>query len=101
MKDKVEARKRSQLLKQIREAHKETVDRTQTLLKEQKEVRRRISQTLQEGPKTIPEIANAMEFPTHEVLWHVTAMKKYDLIAEAGMSGEYVLYQLIKEGEKV
>jgi predicted transcriptional regulator len=98
MKDKEEAKKRSQLLKQIREEHKETVDRTQVLLKEQKDIRRQLSQALQDGPKTVPEIASATGLPSHEVLWHVTAMKKYDLAAEAGMSGEYVLYQLVKEG---
>lgn len=100
MKDKEEAKKRSQLLKRIREEHKETVERTQALLKEQKEVRRTLSQVLQEGPKTVPEIAAATGLPTHEVLWHVTAMKKYDLAAEAGMSGEYVLFQLVKESNK-
>ena len=100
MKDKEDAKKRSQLLKQIREEHKETVERTQALLKEQKDIRRQLSQVLQDGPKTIPEIAAATGIPTHEVLWHVTAMKKYDLAAEAGMSGEYVSYQLVKESAK-
>lgn len=100
MKNKEEAKKRSQLLKQIREEHKETVERTQAQLKEQKDIRRQLSQVLQNGPKTIPEIAAATGIPTHEVLWHVTAMKKYDLAAEAGMSGEYVSYQLVKEAEK-
>lgn len=100
MKDKDEAKKRSQLLKQIREAHKETVERTQELLKEQKGIRRRLSQIFQEGPKTIPELATTTDLPSQEVLWHVTAMKKYDLAAEAGMSGEYVLYQLVEEGNK-
>ncbi|MEJ2708271.1 MAG: hypothetical protein P8074_11710 [Anaerolineales bacterium] len=98
MKDKKEeARKRSQLLKRIREEHKETVERTQALLKDQKDIRRQLSKVLQDGPKTIPEIAAAIDLPTHEVLWHVTAMKKYDLAAEAGMSGEYFLYQLVEE----
>jgi predicted ArsR family transcriptional regulator len=97
MKDKEEARKRSQLLKRIREEHKETVERTQALLKDQKDIRRQLSKVLQDGPKTIPEIAAAIDLPTHEVLWHVTAMKKYDLAAEAGMSGEYFLYQLVEE----
>jgi predicted transcriptional regulator len=101
MKDKEEAKKRSQLLKQIREEHKDTVERTQELLKEQKEIRRQLSQVLKDGPKTIPEIATATDLPSHEVLWHVTAMKKYDLAAEAGMSGEYVLYQLVEEDKKV
>jgi predicted ArsR family transcriptional regulator len=98
MKDKKEeARKRSQLLKRIREEHKETVERTQALLKDQKDIRRQLTKVLQDGPKTIPEIAAAIDLPTHEVLWHVTAMKKYDLAAEAGMSGEYFLYQLVEE----
>jgi predicted transcriptional regulator len=97
MKDKEESRKRSQLLKRIREEHKETVERTQARLRDQKAVRRQLFKVLQDGPKTVPEIAAAIDLPTHEVLWHVTAMKKYDLAAEAGMSGEYFLYQLVEE----
>ena len=93
-----EAKKqRIALLKSLREEHKDTVTRTQTLLKEQKAVRRQICQVLREAPKTVPEVAAAAGLPPDQVLWHLTAMKKYDLAIETGMCGEYYLYQLVKE----
>ena len=51
-------------------------------------------------PKTIPELAEQTGIPAHEILWHITAMKKYDLIVETGMCGEYYLYQRA-EGAKL
>ncbi|MCJ7570090.1 MAG: hypothetical protein MUO58_21475 [Anaerolineales bacterium] len=52
------------------------------------------------GPKTIPEIAEAAQLPSSQVLWHVMSMKKYDLVREVGMDAEYYQYQLVKEVEK-
>jgi hypothetical protein len=49
------------------------------------------------GPKTVPEIAEASGLSSHEVLWHVTAMKKYDQIVETGQCGEYYLYAMAEE----
>ena len=73
------------------------MERTQALLREQKEVRRQLCQAMREGPKTVPELSAATGLPTDRVLWHVNAMRKYDLAVEAGMCGEYVLYQRTEE----
>jgi predicted transcriptional regulator len=100
MSDKDAAKKRAQMLKSLREQHQESVARTQALLKEQKAVRRQICQAAREAPKTVPEIAEATGLPANVVLWHVTAMKKYDLMVEVDMCGEYYLYQVVK-GAKV
>lgn len=94
------AQARTQLLKRLREAHQETVARTQALLKAQKEVRRQLCQPMRDGPKTVPELAAATGIPAPEVLWHLTAMKKYDLIEEAGMCGEYYLYRRREEKKR-
>ena len=53
------------------------------------------------GPQTVPQIAEAAEMPTDLVLWHVVAMKKYDIVAETGKDGYYYLYALAdsKEGK--
>ncbi len=93
MSNKEDAKKRGQMLKRLREEHKETVQRTQALLKEQNALRKQINQAVKDAPKTIPQIAESTGLPTNEVLWHITAMKKYDLIVEADMDGEYYLYQ--------
>ena len=90
---KEEAKKRAILLKRLREEHKETVTRTQVLLKEQKAIRRQICQHMRETPRAVPEIAEITGIPADQVLWHITAMKKYGLVNETGMCGEYYLYQ--------
>jgi predicted transcriptional regulator len=97
MKDRQAAKARSQMLKQLREAHQETVAQVQSLLKDQKAIQRDISKVMGEGPKTVPEVAEALGLPTHEVFWHLTAMKKYDLVVEDGMQGVYYLYKLAEE----
>jgi predicted transcriptional regulator len=89
---------RAQLLKQLREQHKDSVDRTQALLKEQNAVRKEIFKAMGDNPMTVPEIAELSGVSPHEVLWHITALKKYDLVAEIGMDGEYYQYQKVKGG---
>jgi predicted transcriptional regulator len=93
----LDAKQRSQLLKRLRDEHRDTVERVQVLLKEQKDIRRRICQAIRDAPKTVPEIAEASGLSADQVLWHITAMKKYDLVIETGMCGEYYLYQRAKE----
>ena len=100
MSDREAAKARIVLLKQLREQHQASVQRTQVLLKEQKTIRRRICQVMRDEPKTVPEVAEATGLPANEVLWHVIAMKKYDKVAEVDMCGEYYLYQLVKESKR-
>ena len=99
MSTREDAKKRAIFLKHLREQHKETVTQAQALLKEQKAIRRQICQPTREEPKSVPEIASITGIPAHEVLWHMTAMKKYGLVVETGMCGEYYLYQRV-EGKK-
>lgn len=97
MSDKAAAKKRIEMLKQLREEQKDTVEKSQAYLKDQQAFRRELQKAMKDGPKTIPEIAEAAQLPSDQVLWHVMAMKKYDLIREVGMEGEYYQYQLAKE----
>jgi predicted transcriptional regulator len=91
------AKKRTEMLKRLRAERPESVERAQVLLKEQKAVHNRLCQAIRENPKTVPEVAEAVGMPTHAVLWHLTALKKYGIVAEAGMCGEYVLYRRVEE----
>jgi predicted transcriptional regulator len=95
--DREAAKKRAAVLKQLRAEHAETVARTQELLKEQRRVQKLICQSIREKAKTVPEIAAELEMPTHEVLWYLTGYKKYDIVVEDGMCGEYVLYKKVQE----
>ena len=92
-----DAKQRAAILKRVREEHADTVKRTQALLKEQKKVQQLICQQIRDKSKTVPEIAQEVDMPTNEVLWYLTAFKKYDIVVEDGMCGEYVLYKKVQE----
>jgi predicted transcriptional regulator len=94
MTDKEAARERTALLKKLREEHKESIESTRAHLKAQQEIRRAITGAMREGATTVPEIAEASGLQADQVLWHVTAMKKYDLVVETGRNGDYYCYSL-------
>jgi len=97
MSDKDAAKTKAQILKDLRETHRTTVDRTQDLLKEQGKIEREILKLIKEESMTVPTLASRIDLPTHRVLWFLTALKKYDLVQEDGMDGEYVLYRRKEE----
>jgi predicted transcriptional regulator len=88
---------RGEMLKRLRAQHAETVERTQALLKEQKRIQKDICQVIRENPKTVPEIAEAVGMPAHEVLWYIASFKKYGLVVEDGMCADYPLYRRAEE----
>ena len=90
----------AQSLVRLREERKETVTHTQALLKEQQTKRKAIRNAMKDGPKTVPEVADLTGFASHDVMWHMMAMKKFDLIEELDMDGEYYKYQLKQEKTK-
>jgi predicted Rossmann fold nucleotide-binding protein DprA/Smf involved in DNA uptake len=59
----------------------------------------RVLDALKDGPKTIPEIAEALHCPPREVTLWVMAARRYGRISELpkGISDDYYRYQL-KEG---
>jgi predicted transcriptional regulator len=56
--------------------------------------RKAIRGVLEREPSTVPRIAAELSLPGEEVLWHLTAMRKYGQAAESGEDGDYVVYQL-------
>jgi predicted transcriptional regulator len=94
MTDKSAAKARIARLKELRETHQATVESTQVLLKEQQAFRKKVRVAMKSGAQTIPDIAATAELPSEEVLWHVMAMKKYDLVRETGKEGDYYQYEL-------
>jgi predicted transcriptional regulator len=85
------------MLRRLREAHAATVERTQALFREQKAMQQAICRAIGDASRTVPEIAAAIGKPTHEVLWFLAALKKYGIVEEAGMCGDYPRYQLAKQ----
>jgi predicted transcriptional regulator len=98
-KTKEEAKKRTEMLVALRNRYPDRVKQAQALLKEQQAVRKVIRRAMQTGPQTVPQLAEATGLLAHEVLWHVTAMKKYSLVEEVGIDEDeaYYLYRLSKE----
>jgi len=100
MSDKEAAKKRIEILKQLREERQDTVEKAQAYLKEQQAFRRELTKAMKGGARTIPEIATSAQLPSDQVLWHIMAMKKYDIVREVGMDAEYYQYQLTEEVKK-
>jgi predicted transcriptional regulator len=97
MSDEGHAPRRATDWRALRQAHRETIERTQQLLKEQQAFRKRLRAVLAQGEQTIPQIAAAAALPADQVLWYVMAMKKYGLVREAGKDGAYYRYELVEE----
>jgi len=88
---------RGEMLKRLRTEHAASVERTQALLKEQKRIQQSICQVLRDKPMTVPEVAEAIQMPAHQVLWYIASFKKYGLIVETGLGSDYPLYQNVEE----
>ena len=91
---------RADTLKHLREQHQAGFKATQALLKELSAIRKEIRQAMQERPKTVPELAEAIHLPASQVLWQMAAMKKYGLVVETGLDGNYYRYALAEEAKK-
>ena len=61
-------------------------------------MRDRVLATLRDGPKTVPEIAEAIGSPVHEVMYWVMAIRKYGHIKESKEPNEddYYQYMLVE-----
>jgi len=99
MSPKEDARTSATILKALREEHQETVARAQALVKENNAIQRKLLKAFGEETRTIPQLAEETGIPAQDVLWHITALKKYDRIIEVGMDGEYYSYRTSKEGK--
>jgi len=68
------------------------------VIREEMLMRDRVLATLRDGPKTVPEIAEAMGSPMHEVMYWVMAARKYGYIEEIKEPNEddYYQYMLVE-----
>ncbi len=69
------------------------------VMREEMFMRDKVLATLSEGPKTVPEIAGALDCPVHEVMFWVMAARKYgylEELAEANDEG-YYQYELVEK----
>lgn len=68
--------------------------------RQQRITRKRITEALQDGSKTVPELAREINLPPHEVLWYVMGMKKYGKLVEGEQVDGYFKYELINTSHR-
>lgn len=69
------------------------------VMRDEMAMRGRVLAALKDGPKTVPEIAEAIGHPSHEVMHWVMAARRYGLVKESAQpEGDYYRYGLAKEG---
>ena len=83
-------------LKKLRESRRETIERAKLAIKTQNQDMKKIRDQLQSGPKSIPEIASAIQMRSSLVLRYVSGMKKYGLLVEGAKEDDYFKYELAK-----
>jgi hypothetical protein len=69
------------------------------IIREEPLMRSRILDALANGPLTVPEIAEAIEHPTHEAMYWVMGMRRYGWVREIkDVTPEgYFRYQIVQK----
>ena len=65
--------------------------------REQTKILKTLTAALAGGPKTPPELAEAVGMPPHEVFWWLMGMKKYGQVVEGEERDDYYEYALKEE----
>jgi predicted transcriptional regulator len=86
---------RKEALKNLRESRRQTIENASRRMKAQKKVIDAIREQLQEGGRTVPELAEGTGISTSEVMWTIAALKNYGEITEGEKDGSYFRYQLV------
>ncbi len=89
-----------QALKLFRAQHSDPSGTLKNIVADFRHDRKQITEALQKGAGTVPELARQTGLPLDQVLWHVTAMRKYGTAQEAGPEGDYVKYEFIEQSGK-
>ena len=68
------------------------------IIRDEQVMRRRILAALADGPLTVPEIAAAVERPSHEVMFWVMGLRKYGCVGEIKEATDegYYRYQVVE-----
>lgn len=99
MSDEDKKKERLARLRKVREENKKCVEKATAGWKASNAVRKEITGVMKGAPRTVPEIAQLSGVPAHDVLWHVTAMKKFGQVVEVEQEGGYYRYQLAGKAE--
>ena len=81
-------------LKKLREERRVWVENARRSIKAQNQIIKQIKSEITDAAKTIPEIAQATDMATSQVLLYIAGLKKYGLVVEAEKDGNYFKYRL-------
>jgi predicted Rossmann fold nucleotide-binding protein DprA/Smf involved in DNA uptake len=71
---------------------------TREVIRDEMFMQHRVLETLRDGPKTVPQIADALGSPVHEVMYWVMDYRKYGLVEEIKKPEDgYYRYALMKK----
>jgi Fic family protein len=81
-------------LKKLREERRVWVEKAKKSIKAQNQIIKQIKAQITDAAKTIPEIAQATDMSTSQVVLYISGLKKYGIVAEAVKDGDYFRYRL-------
>jgi transcriptional regulator with XRE-family HTH domain len=84
---------RKELLKDLREARKQSIEKLSRRIGEQKKTIGAIMGQLEQSPKTVPEIASALGASSSQIMWWIAALKKFGEVVEGEKDGSYFRYE--------
>ena len=85
---------KKEAMKALRRSRKDWIAKASARMKAQKKAIKAIRGQLENGARTVPEVAGATGMPPADVLWYMAALKKYGEIVEAEKDGGYFRYAL-------
>ena len=81
-------------MKMLRQERAESIARARAAIKEQSGVIKGIREALTAEPRTVPEIAEALDMETEPVLRYISTLKRYGIVGEGAKDGDYFKYEL-------
>ncbi|MBU2644053.1 helix-turn-helix domain-containing protein [bacterium] len=92
-----EKNEKKEALKTLRKTRSNRIEQVRQMNKDQTGDIRNISEQLQSGGKTVPEIAAAVSIPTSQVMLIVAGLMEYGLVVEGAKDGNYFKYELVPQ----
>ena len=84
----------------LRERHGGVSEELKMKTRTQTSIIKKIKESIENASKTVPEIEQITNIPSHEVLWYLMAMKKYGIVIEGDEQEGYYQYTLKVEEKK-
>ena len=81
-------------LKKLREERRVWVENAKKSIKVQNQIIKKIKAQITDEAKTIPQIAQATDLSSSQVLLYLAGLKKYGIVVEADKDGDYYKYGL-------